>query len=342
MSAPEPAACGAPSLLVVIDPAARRADGESVRIARDVLGAGASTKVCLPENAEEFAHALHRRGARQPVVIGDDRALLRAVSVLHRDRTLANCAFSLVPVGGRGLDLARALGVPTGTVAAARAVLDGVAMPRDLLVDDSDGVVLAELLVPAPSARAEREPGHANPVAWLRSCQSLVRTLAARPGAEAAAGAPGGAGEAGGTGAPGQASGFGHGHHAYGEGHGHGHPHGHDGGPHRLRVEADGELLADLDRPVDSVRISPSASGAAEVEIEFAKGARASAGSGAGPAAGNPGGPTGADARLVRVRARAVTISGPDFHYRADDRTAGPVRRRTWTVRQAAWSLVLP
>ena len=50
-------------LLVVIDPVARRMDGESVRIAQDVLSAGAGVKVCLPDGPEEFAKALARRGA---------------------------------------------------------------------------------------------------------------------------------------------------------------------------------------------------------------------------------------------------------------------------------------
>ncbi|CAM5664271.1 hypothetical protein SFUMM280S_08349 [Streptomyces fumanus] len=129
-------------LLLVIDPVARRADGESVRIAKDVLSAGAAhTKVCLPDGPEEFARALRRRGSRRPVVVGDDRALLRAVTLLHRHRELAGCALSLVPVGPV-LGLARSLGVPTGAVAAARAVLEGAERRLDLLVDDSDGVVL--------------------------------------------------------------------------------------------------------------------------------------------------------------------------------------------------------
>ncbi|NEC83638.1 diacylglycerol kinase, partial [Streptomyces sp. SID7958] len=99
-------------LLVVIDPVARRADGESVRIAKDVLSGGAAgTKVCLPDGPEEFDRALARRGARRPVVVGDDRALIRAVSLLHRRRELAGCVLSLVPVGG-ALSLARSLGVP--------------------------------------------------------------------------------------------------------------------------------------------------------------------------------------------------------------------------------------
>jgi hypothetical protein len=134
-------------LLIVIDPAARRTDAESVRIAKDVLSAGAATKVCLPEGPEEFARVLARRGSRRPVVVGDDRALMRAVSLLHRQRELAGCALSMVPVGG-GLSLAGALGVPTGAVAAARAVLDGVVRRMDLLVDDSDGVVLGALRIP--------------------------------------------------------------------------------------------------------------------------------------------------------------------------------------------------
>jgi hypothetical protein len=165
-------------LLVVVDPVARRADGESVRIAKDVLGAGATVKVCLPDGPEEFAKALVRRGSRRPVVIGDDRALLRAVALLHRERELAGSVLSFVPVGA-SLSLARSLGVPTDAVAAARAALEGVARRLDLLVDDSDGVVLGDLRIPpvAHPAALGSDPAHH----WLRTCQSLVRTLAARP-----------------------------------------------------------------------------------------------------------------------------------------------------------------
>jgi len=171
-------------LLVVIDPIARRTDGESVRIAKDVLSAGAHAKVCLPEGPEEFARALARRGSRRPVVIGDDRALVRAVSVLHRRRELAGCALSMVPVGA-ALSVAGALGVPTGAVAAARAVLDGVVRRQDLLVDDSDGVVLGTLRIPPV---APRPPSLDVGRPWLRTAQSLVRTLV--PARETALPAP--------------------------------------------------------------------------------------------------------------------------------------------------------
>ncbi|MGY1499715.1 diacylglycerol kinase [Streptomyces sp. QTS52] len=286
-------------LFVVIDPVARRTDGESVRIAKDVLSAGARTKVCLPDSPEEFARALARRGSRRPVVIGDDRALLRTVALLHRQRELAGCALSIVPVGAiGGLALAHSLGVPTDAVAAARAVLEGAERRLDLLVDDSDGVVVGAVRIPAlrqsadidGSGEAELGTGAAaHP--WLRSYQSLVRTLAARPvrGARGARVAP----------LPGGP------------------------GPSRLRVEVDGVTLVDLDQPVEAVTLTPGVSGGARVEVRPVS--------------------VGAEASPLGAVGARVTVSGADFRYRADAGVvSGPVRRRTWVVREGAWGLTLP
>ncbi|MFF3989324.1 diacylglycerol kinase family protein [Streptomyces sp. NPDC001797] len=168
-------------LLVIIDPAARETDGESVRIAKDVLSAGAAAKVCMPDGPEEFARILARRGSRRPVVVGDDGALVRAVTFLHRRRELADCVLAMVPVGGT-LGVAHALGVPAGAVAAARAVLDGVERRMDLLVDDSDGVVLGALRIP-PLAAAVEAPEPVPARGWLRPYQTLVRSLSTRPAA---------------------------------------------------------------------------------------------------------------------------------------------------------------
>ncbi|MEV8018789.1 diacylglycerol kinase family protein [Streptomyces sp. NPDC086554] len=286
-------------LLVLIDPVARRTDGESVRIAKDVLGAAASVRVCLPDGPEDFAKALARRGARRLVVVGDDRALIRAVAALHRERELTSCALSVVPVGAAQV-LTRALGVPSGAVAAARAVLEGVERRLDLLVDDRDGVVLGELRIPpisgvgaADGASDGASGGASGGVAeadghhpWLRSCQSFVRTLASRPSRPSrVASAPGPA-------------------------------------PARLRVEADGVLVVDLDQPVEGVLLTPGDGGYAEVEVRRTS--------------------VGAEAAALRVRARTITVSGADFRYRADAVVAGPVRTRTWTVRPRAWGLTLP
>lgn len=270
MSAQRPS--GQP-LLVVIDPAARVMDGESVRIAKDVLCGGApSVKIALPESEEEAVRVLEHRGRRRPVVVGDDAALLRTVRTLHSARGLGEAVVGLVPVGRR-TGLARALGVPGGAVSAARAVLDGAERELDLLLDDSGGIVLGALRI-----------GSATPAWWTpveRRARSLARTLSLN---------------------------------------GHS-PHlglGMRGG-HRLRIEADGVVLADLDDCVEEVSVSTAVPGVAEVLVRREGVA-----------------PTGP------VHARSVTVSGRDFRYTADTAPAGPVRRRTWTVVPSAWRLTVP
>ncbi|MFR9676353.1 hypothetical protein [Streptomyces sp. TR06-5] len=311
----------APDLLVVIDPVARATDGESVRITRDVLCAGArDAKVCVPDGPAEMARFLARRGGRRPVVVGDDRALLRAVQVLHRERELARCALSVVPVGAASATaLTRSLGVPGDAVEASRAVLGGTDRAMDLLVDDSGGVVLGALSVPARSApegvaregrvpeqrEAPEDSGSGVPPAAdpaegggpgaeripaLRGYRSLVRSLAARPLPVLGALAGGVAAVGGGAGAV-----------------------------HRLRVEADGTVLADLDRPVAGVSVAPGGNGTALVTVRRRMSSDA-----------------------VCARARSVTVSGPDFRYRADAVVGGPVRVRTWTALGTAWWLRLP
>ncbi|WP_137980851.1 hypothetical protein [Streptomyces violaceusniger] len=351
---------------MVIDPNARRTDGESVRIAKDVLCAGAQTKICLPDGPEEVERALARRGARRPVLVGDDRALLRMVELLHRRRELADATLSVVPVGGSAtVALAHSLGVPTDAVAAARTVLDGTARPRDLLVDESGGVVLGGLRIPsglAPHGAHDRVPGDGQGAAAGPDGAAGADGHAPGPYGEGARGrdcgcdpcvhdrlrAEDGWDGRDGTGPPGHdregpdREGDGR------EGDGHrpwwspaartartaltllslpviglaggarrpAHP-----PPQRLRIEADGVLLTDLDRPVERVSVSTAAPGGGLAEIVVHP-----------HAAGGP----------LRARARAVTVSGPDFRYHADALIRGPVRSRTWTVLAEAWSLMLP
>lgn len=289
-------------LLVVIDPLARTMDGESVRIAKDVLQAGApSLKICLPESREELERALAHRGRRRPVVVGDDRALLRTVRILHRERALEEAALSLVPVGQRPeLALARALGVPLSAVAAARVVLDGAERTLDLLVDDGGGIVVGALRIPggggAGAGETEGEAAGGSPALrgrghWLeRGARTLVRALSTPLPS-----LPGLLGRDTGAAADGNGAG------------------------HRLRVEADGVVLADLDRPVHEVSVRTPADGLAEVFVRH-------------PESRGP----------LRMRAQVLTVSGRDFRYRADESDAGPVGRRTWTVQPRAWRLTVP
>ncbi len=181
-------------LLVLLDPSAREADGESVRIAKDVLCGGADVKVALPESPSELDRVLAHRGRRRAVVIGSDQALQRVLQALHRQRELDADPVGLVPVGGPvATATARLLGVPAEPVAAARAVLAGTARRLDLLLDDGGGVVLAEVRFTGPGRpgrggphgrRAGRAAGVRYGRNWLRPsrrARPARRNCASRP-----------------------------------------------------------------------------------------------------------------------------------------------------------------
>ncbi|MEU1817964.1 diacylglycerol kinase [Streptomyces roseifaciens] len=323
MSAPDPSE---QALLVVIDPVARRVDGESVRIARDVLRGGAATKICLPDGPEEVERALARRGRRRPVVIGDDSALLHVVNVLQRRRELADIPVSLVPVGPLpAVSLARTLGVPLGPVAAARAVLDGTERRLDVLVDEAGGVVLGGLWIPGgygPGGETDAPAGTTGPNGSAEAVEGGATAVepvdaAPGPGCATAESVVGGGGEGHqpwwspaartarsaltlltGPAAAGRVP---------------------LPGCTRLRIEADGVLVTDLDQPVTRVSVAAADGGLAELTVHAHD-------------ADHP----------RRQRARRVTISGPAFRYRADNALTGPVRRRTWTAHAEGWRLVLP
>ncbi|MFF2143459.1 diacylglycerol kinase family protein [Kitasatospora sp. NPDC058190] len=280
-----PATSGPEPILLLLDPVARRTDGESVRIAKDVLCGGTDVKVVYPESASELDRVLSHRGRRRPVVIGSDLALQRVLQALHRHRELGADPVGMVPVGrAEELATARALGVPGEPVRAARAVLSGAPRTFDLLVDDGGGVALGGVRITGGATR--RLVGRAG--GW----RSLWAKLAAAEQANALA------------------------------------PEAADHSP-RVRVEADGRLLADVHRPVRLVELSLP-------------------GGGDGVVGGTVGG-TGvlevvvrASGALVRVRAASVSVVGRGFGYEADGHPVGPVRARTWTVHPGSWGLLLP
>jgi hypothetical protein len=88
-------------------------------------------------------------------------------------------------------------------------------------------------------------------------------------------------------------------------------------------VEVDGVTLVDLGQPVEAVSVVPVGHGSgAAVDVRPVS--------------------VGAEATPLRAMGRRVTVSGPSFRYQADAVVSGPVRRRTWVVREGAWGLTLP
>ncbi|MFI9359958.1 diacylglycerol kinase [Kitasatospora sp. NPDC053057] len=276
-----PATGGPEPLLLLLDPVARQTDGESVRIAKDVLCGGADVKVAYPESPSELDRMLSHRGRRRPVVIGSDLALQRVLQALHRQRELGADPVGMIPVGrAEELATARALGVPEEPVRAARAVLSGAPRTFDLLVDDGGGVALGGVRITGGGGR--RLVGRTG--GW----RSLWAKLAAAEQANALT------------------------------------PEAADHSP-RVRVEADGRLLADVHRPVRLVQLTLTGAGEADAD-----------------GAGVLEVVVSAPGALVRARAASVSVVGRGFGYEADGHPVGPVRARTWTVHPGAWGLLLP
>jgi diacylglycerol kinase (ATP) len=289
------------SLLVITEPAMHTADGESVRVALDVLRASSQLKVVTPRGPQELHQVLDKRGRRRPVVVGGDEAMHGVVQTLYQRRELAGSLLGWVPISTRH-DLARTLGIPPDPAGAARVVLTGAERWLDLLVDDAGGIAVNAVRVGAPPAVPNGTDAEPSPLDRLRSgLSSLV--------------------------AGGRRSGW------------------------RLRVEADGTVLTDLDRRVLlvglgngsdvgggalSAEVSPD-DGLAEVVVSEASGPLAWL----GQANRHRGEHVRQDGVRI-VRARAVTVSGQDFPYDADGVTCGPVRLRTWTVQHSAWRLTVP
>lgn len=121
----------------------------------------------------------------------------------------------------------------------------------------------------------------------------------------------------------------------------------------RLRVEVDGEVVADVDRKALMVAVGNGASvgggteltphadpgdGKADVMVSFATGPQARVGYAVDllrrrhPARDD----------TVYLRGSRVSVSGEEFWLSADGEITGPERRRSWHVERAAYSLLLP
>jgi diacylglycerol kinase (ATP) len=121
----------------------------------------------------------------------------------------------------------------------------------------------------------------------------------------------------------------------------------------RLRVEADGEVVSDMDKHVLMVAIgngtsvgggteltpeADPADGRLDVMVSFATGPLDRFGYAWHLRRGEH--PQRDD--VISLRARQVTISGEDFYLAADGEVSGPERRRSWHLEPAAYSMILP
>ncbi len=291
-------------MLIVANEDAGSAERTAVAAAVAVLGEAEAVNVVYSRDRAHLDEILDQRGGQRLVVAGGDGSLHAVVAALHRRDELVDCPLGLLPLG-TGNDLARGLGIPLDPEAAAQVVISGRPRRLDLLLDDAGGVVVNAVHL-GIGARA------------MQAASALKSRLGrfAYPLGAFSAGL--------------RTRGW------------------------RLDVGVDGKPVGNSQGRVLMVALSNGPSigggmaslhpdavpsdGRAEVVISRAVGVLARVGYATDLSRGT---------HLTRddvevVRGRQVTISGDPFFTVADGEIDGPMTKRSWTLKPAAWQLCVP
>ena len=301
------------SLLVITNADAGTSDEERLDVALAILREEASVEVAKTSNPGELDGVLHRAGGRTVVVAGGDGSMHAVVKALYKRHELEGATLALLPMG-TGNDFARGNDIPLEIEDAARLVLTGEAREVDLLVDEVGNIVVNNVHV-GVGAQASRK-GHK----W----KTRLGAVGVGKVNLGKLGYPIGA----------LLSAF--------------HP-----PSWRLRIEIDGMVVNDVNRPVLMVAIgnggnvgggtelNPEADtedGRLDVMISRAVEPLAKLGYVARLRKGEH------DERddVVMLRGSSVKVSGDEFWLSADGEISGPERSRSWRLEPAAYRLILP
>jgi diacylglycerol kinase (ATP) len=300
-------------LLVITNSDAGTSDEETLGAALAVLRSRASVEVQGTSNPGELDGVLHRAGSRRIVVAGGDGSLHAVIAALHRRNELKSAVVGLLPLG-TGNDFARGVGIPLAIEEAAAVVLADKPRSMDLIVDEVGEVVVNSVHVGA-GANASRR-GHR----WKKRLHSVgvgkanLGKLGYPIGAALTAFNP----------------------------------------PIiRVRVEVDGQVVVDVDRPVlmaavgngssvgGGAELTPDADprdGRLDVMVSRAIGplARVAYAAHLGRARHQE------RDDVSYLRGTTVSIAGGPFWVSADGEIYGPERQRTWHVEPDAYSMLLP
>lgn len=300
-------------LLVITNADAGTSDEENLEIALGVLRESASVEIAATSNPGELDGVLQRAGSRRIVVAGGDGSLHAVVAALHRRNELSGKNLALLPLG-TGNDFARGTGIPLDIADAARLALQGTASPVDLIVDETGAVVVNNVHVGMGAQASRRGSRWKGRLGSIGIGKLNLGKLGYPIGAVQSAFLPPSL---------------------------------------RLRVEVDGVVVNDFDKPVLMVAVgngvavgggtelTPHAEvddGLVDVMVSRAVSLRAKLGYVIALARGRH------DRRddVLYLRGREITVAGEEFHVSADGELYGPERRRSWHVVPAAFTMMLP
>jgi YegS/Rv2252/BmrU family lipid kinase len=301
-------------LLVITNKDAGTADQESLEAALAVLRARTSVEVAATSDPGELDGVLQRAGSRRIVVAGGDGSLHAVMSVLHRRNQLGSAVVGLLPLG-TGNDFARTLEIPLEIEEAARIVVEGEVRAMDLIVDEV-GVVVVNNVHAGAGAEASKRGG-----AWKERLGSIgigklnLGKIGYPIGALQSAFQP---------------------------------------GELHLRVEVDGQVVNDLDRPVLMVAVGNGAHIGGGTEVTPLADPEDGQVDVMVSRATKPLAKLAYTLKMARegshlerpdvdyYRGHTVSLSGEEFWCSADGEIYGPERQRTWHVEPAAYRMVLP
>ena len=300
-------------LLVISNADAGTSDEESLQAALAILRSHTDVEIQATSNPGELNGALHRAGSRRIVVAGGDGSLHAVVSTLHRRNDLKDAVLGILPLG-TGNDFARTNDIPLDVEEAAQVLVDGRPRPMDLIVDEVGEIVVNNVHAGAGAQASRRGAKWKDRLHAIGVGNLNLGKLGYPIGALSAAVKP----------------------------------------PFiRVRVEVDGEVIVDLDKPILMVAVGNGANvgggteltphadpgdGKIDVMISRAIGPFARIGYGAKLVIGRH--PERDD--VAYLRATTVSVSGEEFWCSADGEIYGPERHRSWHLEPAAYSLVVP
>jgi diacylglycerol kinase (ATP) len=300
-------------ILVIKNSDAGSVDEETLELALAILREHTSVEVQATSNPGELDGALTRAGSRRIVVAGGDGSLHAVVAALHRRNDLHDAVLGLLPLG-TGNDFARGNAIPLDVEKAARVIIDGEVRRMDVLLDEVGQVVVNNVHAGAGAQASRRAARWKSRLGKVGVGKVNLGRLGYPIGAALAAVRP----------------------------------------PFvRLRVEVDGELVCDWDRPVLMVAVgngsrvgagtvlNPDAEaddGRVDVVVSLSTGPLARVGYVLGLVRGRH---TERE-DVLHLRGSSVSISGESFWCSADGEIYGPERSRTWHVEPAAYAMMMP
>lgn len=300
-------------VLVITNAEAGTSDKETLERALEILRRYGSVEVASTSKPGELDGVLHRAGSRTIVVAGGDGSMHAVVQALHNRNELKDRTLALLPMG-TGNDFARGTGIPLDLEEAARLVAAGEPRPVDLIVDETGSVVVNNVHVGVGAQASRKGKRWKDRLGSVGVGQVNLGKLGYPIGAMLSAFHP----------------------------------------PHRrLRVEVDGTVINDLDRPVLMVALGNGATigGGTEVtpeadpedhRIDVMISRSVSPTAKLGYVFRLSGGDHHERDDVDYVRGREVSVSGEDFWVSSDGELYGPERHRSWRLVPGAYHMVLP